>query len=186
MDRRELLKQSCGMGVCACAAAVLPESLAMAADESESPERQLQRLQWWDKHTKRQLVKLWELLEPHLDDQTRADIIEQLGRNCAKSIGWAQQCKGDPEAFFQRMKDSQNEDIEFDREKGIITIVSPERPCVCSLVDGEKTPPYFCQCSVGWQKETYETILGKKVDCTVVESCLRGSKRCVFKVKILS
>jgi predicted hydrocarbon binding protein len=156
----------------------------MAADQPDSPERQVARLQWWQDHTKRQLVKLWELLEPHLDDKTRAEIIEQLGRNCAKSLGWAGQCKGDPEAFFQRMKDSQNEEIEYDRDKGIITITTPERDCVCAMVDSKKTPPYFCQCSIGWQKETYETILDKKVEVELKESVLRGSTRCVFQVRI--
>jgi predicted ArsR family transcriptional regulator len=186
MDRRELLKQSCGIGLCACAGAMIPESLGLAADQQESDERRIFRLQWWQDHTKRQLVKLWELLEPHLDEATRNEIIEQLGRNCAKSLGWAEQCKGDPEAFFKRMQDSQNETFEYDKNKGIITVTTPERNCVCAMVDSKKTPPYFCQCSIGWQKESYEIILGKKVDVTIKESVLRGSKRCVFEVRVIS
>jgi len=184
MDRRELVMQTCGMGLCACAGAVLPGSLCAAEDQQETPERQIGRLQWWQDHTKRQLVRLWELLEPHLDEQTRLEVIEQLGRNCAASLGWAEQCKGDPEAFFKRMRESQNETIAYDRDNGIITVITPERDCVCAMVDSTKTPPYFCQCSIGWQKQTYETILGKQVEVTLKESVLRGSKRCVFEVQV--
>jgi predicted hydrocarbon binding protein len=36
-----------------------------------------------------------------------------------------------------------------------------------------------------WQKYTYETILGKKVDVALKESVLRGSKRCVFRVHVM-
>jgi predicted hydrocarbon binding protein len=83
------------------------------------------------------------------------------------------------------MQDSQNETFEYDRDNGIITVTTPQRDCVCAMVDSKKTPPYFCQCSAGWQKETYETILDKKVDVELKESVLRGSKRCVFEIRIL-
>ena len=33
-------------------------------------------------------------------------------------------------------------------------------------------------------KQTYETILGRKVDVELTESVLRGSKRCVFKIHV--
>ncbi len=187
MDRRELIKQTCGMGLCACAGVTVLAQFGRAAEATDTDDmgRQLHRLQWWQDHTKAQLVRLWELLEPHLDKATRQDIIEQLGRNCAKRIGWAEQFKGNVRGFFGRMKESQGEVIQYDEAKGIITITSPERDCVCSMVDSKRTPPYFCHCSVGWQKETYETILGKQVEVEVKESVLRGSKRCVFEIRIV-
>ena len=110
------------------------------------------------------MAKLWELLEPHLDEATRQDIIEQLGRNCAKRIGWAEEFKGNVQGFFRRMKEIAREDLVYDEAQGVITATSQERDCVCSLVDSKVTPPYFCHCSIGWQKQTYETILGRKVE----------------------
>jgi len=184
MDRRELLKQTCGMGLCACAGSTLMVQACPAAQESEDTDRQLRRLQWWQDHTKRQMARLWKLLEPHLDEKTRQGIIEQLGRNCASTLGWAKEFKGNAEGFFRRMQETQGEQILFDQEKGIITVTTPERDCVCGLVNSKITPAYFCQCSIGWQKETYETLLGKKVDVELKESVLRGSKRCVFKVHV--
>ena len=186
MDRRDLLKQTCGMGLCACAASALMAQASQAAETPQDADRQIKRLQWWQDHTRKQFAKLWTLLESHLDEKTRLNLIEQLGRNCASMLGWAKEFKGNPEGFFQRMKERQGEELSFDKEKGIITITTPERDCVCGLVKNKVTPAYFCQCSIGWQKETYETILGKKVEVELKESVLRGSKRCVFKVHVLS
>jgi predicted hydrocarbon binding protein len=185
MNRRDLIKQGCGMGLCACAGAALLGEASEAAEGADDQGRQLQHLQWWQDHTKSQMAKLWELLEPHLDEKTRQEIIEQLGRNCAKRLGWAKRFKRDLKGFFRQMKESQGEDLAYDEAHGIITVTSPERDCVCGLVNSKITPPYFCHCSVGWQKETYETILGKKVDVEITESVLHGGKRCVFRIQIL-
>ena len=92
MNRRELLNRACSMGLCSCAAAVIFDDSCSAAKENNTDSKELQKLQkelnrkqWWLNHTKNQFAKLWELLEPRLDEKKRLDIIEQLGRNCAKS-----------------------------------------------------------------------------------------------------
>ena len=162
--------------------------VGLAAEEADTDDmgRQLHRLQWWQDHTKNQMARLWELLEPHLDEKTRDEVIEQLGRNCARRIGWADRYKGDLQGFFRHMKEYGKEDLVLDEARGVITVTSSERTdCTCGMVDKKITPPYFCHCSVGWQKETYETILGKKVDVRIAESVLRGGKRCVFEIRIL-
>jgi len=145
---------------------------------------ELNRSQWWLNHGAKQLAKLWELLEPLLDDAKRREILEQLGRNCAKSLGWGEKYKGNPEGFFEYMNQKNGENFTYDKEKGIITVVTRERDCDCKLVNSKITPAYFCQCSIGWQKQMYETILGKSVDVEVKESVLKGSKRCVFQIRI--
>lgn len=187
MDRRQLIKQTCGMGLCACVGVTALAKSCIGAEGADTDDmgRQLHRLQWWQDHTKSQMAKLWELLEPHLDEATRRDIIEQLGRNCAKKLGWAEQHQGDMQGFFRQMKQRAGEDIELDEARGVITVRSQERDCVCGLVNSKITPPYFCHCSVGWQKQTYETILGKQVDVEIKESVLHGDKRCVFEIRIL-
>jgi len=191
MDRRELLSRACGMGMCSCAAAVFLDDSCSAAQENNTDseelhkvQRELFRKQWWLDHTKKQIAKLWKLLEPHLNEKERLDILEQLGRNCAKSLGWGEQYKGNPEGFFEHMERSQGEKFEYDKANGIIKVTTPERDCVCGMVNSKITPAYVCNCSIGWQKQMYETILGKSVDAELKESVLRGSKRCVFEVRI--
>jgi len=191
MKRRELLSHACGMGMCSCAASVMFDNVSSGAQNDAAENKKLQeiqtelnRSQWWLNHGAKQLAKLWELLEPLLDDAKRREILEQLGRNCAKSLGWGEKYKGNPEGFFEYMNQKNGENFTYDKEKGIITVVTRERDCDCKLVNSKITPAYFCQCSIGWQKQMYETILGKSVDVEVKESVLKGSKRCVFQIRI--
>ena len=117
---------------------------------------------------------------------SRIALLEQMGRNCAGSLGWAKQYRDNPDAYFAFMKQKLGEVIEYDRDKGVITVTTPERDCVCLLANSKITPPIYCACSIGWQKYTYETILGKKVEVDIKEAVLRGSKRCIFQVRILA
>ena len=110
-----------------------------------------------------------------------------MGRECSKSISMISECKGNPEVYFEMLKKRWHEDSSWDREKGIITIASAERTeCTCPLIDTKKTPGYVCDCSLGWQKQTFETVLGKKADVKIEESLLRGGKRCVFTITLKS
>jgi len=194
MNRRKMLKQACGLDLCACAGPALLSEACQAADHPTNtaastatatpPGDTLPKLQWWLNHTQKQTARLWELLASRLDEKTRLEILEQLGRNCAANLKWAERYKGNPEGFFQFMNQKASEQITYDREKGVITVVTRERDCDCRMANSKITPPIFCACSLGWQKYTYETILGKPVDAEVKESVLRGSKRCVFEVRV--
>ncbi len=187
--RRQLLKHGCAMGLCACAGtAMAAQGSEQERKEAASPAQaeELRKLQWWMSHTQRQTAKLWQLLETRLDEKTRIAILEELGRNCAGSLGWAKQYKGNLEGYFKHLNDRLGETPVYDKDKGIITITTRERDCDCRMVSSTITPPIFCACSIGWQKYTYETILDKKVEVEVRESVLRGSKRCVFEVRILA
>jgi predicted hydrocarbon binding protein len=195
MERREFLTHTCGLGACACSTLfLLSEQGATAAEENEGKNTQeklgedlhkeLGKLRWWSGHARNQIAKLMELLQGHLDEKTRIGIMEQMGRNCAKSIGWAEKYRGNTEGFFQHMNNHNGETFTYDKEKGVITIVTRERDCDCKLADSKKTPPYYCYCSAGWQKYTYETILGKSVDVKIKESVLFGQPRCVFEITV--
>ncbi|HBF35649.1 TPA: hypothetical protein DDW35_13890 [Candidatus Sumerlaeota bacterium] len=194
MDRRDLLKQACGMGMCACAGALMSPVCNALAAETVSPTPspiptsvdEAKRNEWWLKHSQKQTAELWKMLGTKLDEKTQVEILEQLGRNCAKNLNWAKKYKNNPDAFFKYMKEHSGEQIDYDKEKGVITVVTKERDCDCRLVNSKITPSIFCACSQGWQKQTYEDILGKLVDVEVKESVLRGSKRCVFIVTIKS
>ena len=76
-----------------------------------------------------------ELLQDYLDADAQAAILNQLGRNCAGSFGRAEQYIGNPDGFFRYMKDSCGEEIAYDRDAQTITVISPERDCVCLLVN---------------------------------------------------
>jgi predicted hydrocarbon binding protein len=186
MNKREFLKKTACAGICSCVAIPISSMGPGAAGDEECHEiRDLnRRLEWRLNHAKRQFCTLLNRIESEIPEETRRTILEDMGRNCARSLGWAERYKGDPEGFFQHMFRHSGEKLSFDKTGRTITIVTRDRDCDCPVVDSSKAPAYYCDCSLGWQKETYETILGKPVEVSVVESVLRGSDKCVFKVLI--
>jgi predicted hydrocarbon binding protein len=132
----------------------------------------------------RRFASLIEILESTLDEETFQDVIQGLGRYCSGTIGFIQEREGDVKGYFEEIRQRWGEEAEFDRERGVITVVTPERECVCPLVNSQLVPASICNCSLGWQKQTYETILGKPIEVELKESALRGSKRCVFEIHV--
>jgi predicted hydrocarbon binding protein len=188
VDKRTFLKSACELGACACAGALGGADAAVGSDDGDelAALRDVnRRLDWRLNLARRQLATLLTEIEPIVDSQTRTRIMRQLGRNCAKSLGWAEKYRGDPKGFFQHMRETAGETLSMDEEQRVISIVTPERPCVCPLVADNEAPAYYCDCSLGWQMETYETILGRPVEVTLKESALRGSTRCVFEIRVV-
>jgi hypothetical protein len=195
MDRKEFLKAGCGAGLCACVGVSLLSQLAdgeTTAGKENKPTpaeehpavKELRNKQNWIKAV---FTRMLEAMEKHVDEPTRQTILMAMGRECASRLGYPTKYKGNPEGFWNEVLTRWKETAQYDKEKGTITIASSERTdCTCIFVDKDKTPPYFCNCSLGWQAEMYETILSKPVKVELVESVLRGGKRCVFKIHILS
>jgi hypothetical protein len=67
---------------------------------------------------------------------------------------------------------------------GQLIVTVAEGECSCPLVDSKRTPAFFCNCSVGYQKEAFEAVFGKPVQVSLKESKLGGSKRCVFEIAL--
>jgi predicted hydrocarbon binding protein len=42
----------------------------------------------------------------------------------------------------------------------------------------------YCACSLGWMKETFEAVMGRPVDVTLVEPVKRGGQRCQFMIQL--
>ncbi len=178
MNRKEFLK-SCACGLCTCAAASLFSPAALPAAEAATP--QDWRLQFINK----QYTKLLELLSDRIDKKVFNEILVELGRNCSNSIPWLKQYRNDPDGYFKELKKWTNEDATYDREKGIITITSAEQTtCGCPLIGQGRPPAIVCNCSLGNQQQTFETVLGKKVRVEIKESVLRGGKHCTFEIHV--
>ena len=189
MEKRDFLKNICTLGICSCAAPFVNPGIVDAQPDDDDCKKIKDlnwRLEWRLNHAKSQFGMLLQRIESEIPEDVRQNILEDMGRNCAKSLGWAEKYKNNPEGFFEHMFKHSGENITFNKEKNVITIITKDREhdCDCPLVSSAKTPGYYCDCSLGWQKETYETILGKKVDVKLTESVLRGSKRCAFEIHI--
>jgi hypothetical protein len=180
MNRKQFLK-NCACTLCSCAAVGVISPAGATAAENPPPEN------WRLGFVKKRYAKLIEILAGKMDDATLNEILRQLGYDCASNYSVLRKHKGDVDGFIREFKKQTNEDIAYDREKGIVTIVSPERTeCTCPLIAKNLTSSKVCNCSLGWQQCAYETLLGKKVQVELTESVLGGGKRCCFQVRVLS
>jgi predicted hydrocarbon binding protein len=178
MDRKNFLKNACGLGICSCiGVGLLSGSNLQAAEKQETD--------WKDRFIKYRFAKLIGILDLTLDENTKNQIIENLGKECSKD-GFANNYKNNPDGFFNEIHNRWGENATYDKEKGLIRIETPERDCVCPFVDSKTISKSICQCSVGWQTQTYTTIFGKEVKAECVESIVRGGKRCVFEIRIVN
>lgn len=177
MDRKEFLKSACRLGVCGCALSLLGAPEPLHAGDAAAPDQRLV-------FTRYQLAKMVGFMATDASAEACAGILEKTGRECAKLGRLQLKFKGDPEGYFAATKENWGTDSSWDKEKGVITVAVAEGECGCPLVDSQRTPALWCNCSVGYQKEAFETIFGKPVRVSLKESKLGGSKRCVFEVTL--
>lgn len=178
MDRKEFLRNACGLGVCGCALSLFGAPETLHAEERAAPEDP--RLAF----TRYQVANMVGFMASEATTGACAEILEKTGRECAKLGQLQARFKGNPEGYFAAIKQAWGTDASWNQEKGIITISVAEGTCACPLVDSTRTPVFWCNCSVGYQKQSFETILGKPVKVALKESKLSGGKRCVFEVTL--
>jgi predicted hydrocarbon binding protein len=111
-----------------------------------------------------------------------------MGRTCAKeNADEFLKFKDNPEGFLEDMKQKWAERTEYDKGTKTIRVIGrKQETCFCPFVDKSMTPKEFCNCSIGFNKEAFETILGKPVDVKIEESILRGGERCSFVINVKS
>jgi hypothetical protein len=182
MNRKEFLK-NCACGLCSCAAVGLIAPDSAPGAEAKNPE------DWRLRFVKQRYAKLLGILSSRMDEKALNETLFELGSYCSGlSDEWLKKSRGDLEGFRKAVKQGVSGDnITYDWDKGLITMASDERTdCFCPLNGRDHhTPEIVCNCSLGWQKHTWETLLQKKVKVELKESVLRGGKRCVFKIHIL-
>ncbi|MBI5836751.1 MAG: hypothetical protein HZB25_05880 [Candidatus Eisenbacteria bacterium] len=177
MDRKEFLKSVCGLGVCGCALNLLGAPGALHAAEAAAEDQRLVFARY-------QLAKLLGFMATDAPEEVRTLILEKTGRECAKVGQLGAKYVGDPEGYFATANKMWGTDFAWDKQKGVVTVSVAEGDCGCPLVDKRRTPAVWCNCSVGYQKQTFETIFGRPVQARLKESKLGGSKRCVFEVTV--
>jgi hypothetical protein len=177
MNRKEFLKNACWLGVCGCVLGALDPSDVLAAATAQAPDQRLAFARY-------QVAKMVGYMAAEPTAPACARILEDTGRECARLGGLSTRFKGDPEGYFATARKNWGTEFSWDREKGVVTVTVAEGECSCPLVDAKRTPPFFCNCSVGYQKESFETVFGRPIQAALKASKLGGSKRCVFEVTL--
>jgi len=143
---------------------------------------------WRLPFVKPRYAKLLEILSSQMSEEELNDTLHELGTYCS-SLGdeTIKKFRGNLDGFCQLIKQGVSGDnVTYDREKGVITMASDDRTdCFCPLNSLScNTPKVVCNCSLGWQQHTWETLLQRKVRVELKESVLRGGKRCVFEIHV--
>jgi hypothetical protein len=192
MDRKGFLTTV--VGGCACAA-VSGMRAALGAEPPQpgekSVERAAKRMEFADEWVKR----FFAAVDQTLDEPTRHKLMEANGRLCF--VAYA----GPPRREQKTLEQFKAWVAESGKERGYSIDgdaigfeyvgsaetggAAPERVCLCPMVEAQTAgsiSPTYCLCSVGYVREMHERILGKPVAVELVDSVLRGGKRCRFRI----
>jgi predicted hydrocarbon binding protein len=185
MTRSEFLK-GCAMGACSCSMVALAASGTASAQPGDS---EIDALKAQREAIRIRYAKLLGILDDEVDAATRKRIFDRLGRACAdqfRAITY-DKYKGNIRGFLAAIVAPGGwvEKTEYNEQTGTIRIFDRSKTCTCPLVEKGLTPSDQCECTLGWQKQTYSAILGKPVDAELEESILRGSTRCVFRIQVV-
>ncbi|MGB9301408.1 MAG: DUF6144 family protein [Anaerolineae bacterium] len=135
--------------------------------------------------TERWIENLMGAMDAHLDQGTKAALMESCGRACARlgAIGSAEKCQGDVDKLVTTLEKWIGEG-NAQRDGDVVHVVYPR--CLCHLVakGPERLPDTYCLCSRGWLKEMFETVVNHPVEVALLESVKRGAKQCRFTVTL--
>lgn len=212
MDRKEFLSSVGRTGACLCAAAAGMASALSAAvsDETKAPPEPVQITEPGEKSIARAAKRMefgdgWvkrfmEVLEQNLDEKTREKLMKANGKACYIAYAGEGTRRATPISFehfadwiAKKGKDQGysvvgNEIFSEYTSSAETGKPSPEGICLCPMVEAQaagKIPAFYCLCSVGYVREMHERILGRPVKVQLVDSVLRGGKRCKFKINLV-
>lgn len=137
------------------------------------------------KHSERWISWLIAALDEHVDEETKAKVLEQCGRRCqsesfTKKARKIYEKSEDIDDFLEKFGEVYKN---LHREGDKAYIIYPK--CYCPNVN--KTPlgklsATYCNCSRGWAKALFEGALGKPVDVIMEESIVNGDEQCKFRI----
>jgi hypothetical protein len=173
-----------------------PKSINDTVPGEKSVERAAKRMEFGDGWVKRFL----EVMEQNLDEKTREKLMEANGKACYIAYAGEGQKRATPISFerfadwiAKKGKDQGysvvgNEIFSEYTSSAETGKPSPEGICLCPMVEAQaagKIPAFYCLCSIGYVREMHERLLGRPVEVQLIDSVLRGCKRCKFKISLV-
>jgi len=137
------------------------------------------------KRMERWITSLIDGLDKHVDEETRAMILEQCGRQCQSQafIEKAQRIYKKSQTMEEFLNAFSKVYKNLQVEGNNVYIVYPK--CYCSFVNkipSETLSATYCNCSRGWAKELFEKVLGRSVEVIMEESIVNGDQQCKFQI----
>lgn len=135
--------------------------------------------------TQKWITTLITGLNEHVDEETRAKILEQCGRQC-QSPAFIKKAKSvyekskNTDEFIEKLAQTYKH---LHRQGDKIYIIYPR--CYCPQVNKipkGKLSATYCNCSRGWAKALFEGALGKPVEVKMEKSIINGNDQCKFRI----
>ena len=141
-----------------------------------------------------QVINLLKFIEENFDESIKEKIFGKLGQECFYSRGldkWINSFNQDFDNFVNWVNSGKSrywKRLEYDRENSTFKVISWKSPvCVCAYAQCPDPPKSLCNhCCRLFQKEIFETLLGKKVEVTVDSSTLLDGGSCNTTITIKS
>lgn len=126
-------------------------------------------------------------LDDHVDEKTRALILEQCGRQCQSEsfVKKAKQIYEKSASVSDFVKRLNKVYKHLCKEGDRVYIVYPR--CYCNQVNKipkGKLSGTYCNCSRGWAKALFEGATGKPVEVTMEKSIINGDNECKFRIAL--
>jgi hypothetical protein len=207
MDHRPLRRKeflaALGKGsVCMCAAAAGMRAAFAGQTQTPAPkpgdktvERAAKRMEFVDGWVRR----FFATLDKTVDEASRRKLMVANGRSCFAAYAGPPKKTPGPDALekFKAWIAQQGKARGYSFEGNVISFefigsaetgqASPENVCLCPTAEAQKAgelSPTYCLCSVGYVQEMHERMLGRPVEVALVDSVLRGGKRCKFRMTV--
>jgi len=202
-----------GAGVCMCAAvggmraalgaetpapppAAKPDT-TRALDRTKPGERTVERAAKRMEFGDGWVQRFFAAVDATLDEPARRRLMEANGKSCYAAFAGP---PTRPPMTFERFADwiaQHGKERGYSIEGKVVSFeylgsaetggASPEKLCLCPMVEVQsagRISPTFCHCSVGYVREMHERMLGGPVQVELVDSVLRGGKRCRFRLTV--
>lgn len=201
MNRKKFLSSFGKWSACSCFCAaaggldrVWAQETAESATSNPSESRAVKRVEFAENWLRR----FFGVLDRTLDEETRKKIMMTNGKICyqewIKSTGRERKTLTLEQLSSWAKDNAKDDSIRVEGNVIYFQFTSaaetgqpaPEGGCLCPLVESKPAglSSTYCLCSVGYVKEMYDQLLQKSVDVELVDSVLKGGKRCKFKITL--
>ncbi len=127
-----------------------------------------------------------------LDNDKGRQILNRCGSECSNCFGSHQAAlrirneaadKNDVDWLLNKMNKEYYESDQVYREGNTIYLIYPD--CGCPMVKEGIKNPFLCECTLGYTKAVYETLLGKDIMVELQQSILNGDPVCRQAITII-
>jgi hypothetical protein len=179
MERKEFLFKSCAFCGCAGLTMLTGQTVKAATDDGKED--------WRIDFMQKRFAHLVDYMKSNIDDKARNKMIEEIGRFCAQqSRNDYAKFAGNIEEYLKDLESKWIEKTDYDKENKTIRMLGKKQEaCACAFAGKTNISPDFCNCSKGWMKEAFSTIVGQPVDVSIDSSLLMGGDRCSFTIKLI-